>query len=52
MDLESRRRDYLHGGLKREDLADDTFAQFNKWMQQAIELEVGDPTSMTIATVS
>ena len=52
MDLESRRRDYLHGGLKREDLADDPFAQFNKWMQQAIELEVGDPTAMTIATVS
>ncbi|MFP6827383.1 MAG: pyridoxamine 5'-phosphate oxidase [Pseudohongiellaceae bacterium] len=52
MELESLRREYLHGGLNREDLADNPFNQFSQWMQQAIELEIGDPTAMTVATVS
>ena len=52
MDLESLRREYLHGGLDRDDLDDDPHLQFEKWMQQAIELQIGDPTAMTIATVS
>lgn len=52
MDLESMRREYLHGGLNREDLAPDPFDQFGKWMQQAIDLELGDPTAMTVATVA
>lgn len=52
MDLESLRREYLHGGLSREDLASDPFDQFSVWIQQAIELEIFDPTAMTIATVS
>lgn len=52
MDLESLRREYLHGGLSREDLASDPFDQFSVWIKQAIELEIFDPTAMTIATVS
>lgn len=52
MDLESLRREYLHGGLSRDELAADPFDQFSVWMQQAIELGIGDPTAMTIATVS
>jgi len=52
MDLEVLRREYLHGGLNREGLSDSPFDQFDKWMQQAIELKIHDPTSMTIATVS
>lgn len=52
MDLESLRRDYLRGGLNREDLDTDPFKQFEKWMQQAIDLEFSDPTAMTVATVS
>lgn len=52
MDLESLRREYLQGGLSREELAADPFEQFSLWMQQAIELEIADPTAMTIATVS
>jgi len=52
MDLESLRREYLQGGLSREELAADPFEQFSLWMQQAIELKIGDPTAMTIATVS
>ena len=52
MDLESLRREYLHGGLNREDLALDPFDQFGKWMQQAIDLKIADPTAMTVATVA
>jgi pyridoxamine 5'-phosphate oxidase len=52
MDLEILRREYLRGGLSREDLDDDPFAQFSKWMQQAIDLQFSDPTAMTVATVS
>lgn len=52
MDLEALRREYLHGGLNREDLSENPFDQFGKWMQQAIELEIYDPTAMAIATVS
>jgi len=51
MDLESFRREYLHGGLSREDLCDDPHDQFSKWMQQALDLKLHDPTAMTIATV-
>ncbi|MEX2468811.1 MAG: pyridoxamine 5'-phosphate oxidase [Pseudohongiellaceae bacterium] len=52
MDLESLRREYLRGGLQREDLADDPLDQFGQWMQQAIDLQFSDPTAMTVATVS
>ncbi len=52
MDLESLRREYLHGGLSREDLAHDPHDQFAVWMQQALDLKIHDPTAMTIATVS
>ena len=52
MDLESVRRDYLQGGLKHEDLADNPINQFNEWMQQALKMELKDPTAMTLATVS
>ncbi len=51
MDLESLRREYLRGGLNNEDLEADPFAQFEKWMQQAIDLQFSDPTAMTVATV-
>ncbi len=52
MELESLRREYLHGGLSRDDLASNPFDQFSIWMQQAIDLEIADPTAMTVATVA
>lgn len=52
MDLESLRREYLQGGLSRDDLAQDPIDQFSTWMQQAIDLQFTDPTAMTIATVA
>jgi pyridoxamine 5'-phosphate oxidase len=52
VDLESLRRDYLRGGLDYGDLEADPFRQFEKWMQQAIDLQFSDPTAMTVATVA
>ena len=52
MKLESQRREYLSGGLRRGDLAADPLDQFGRWMQQALAAEVPDPTAMAAATVS
>ena len=52
MDLESLRREYLYGGLRREELIANPVDQFSLWMQQALDLEIYDPTAMTIATVN
>mgnify|MGYP006115250045 FL=1 len=52
MDLESFRREYLHGDLERDDLDSDPFNQFSLWMQQALDLKIHDPTAMTVATVA
>ncbi|WP_439134049.1 pyridoxamine 5'-phosphate oxidase [Pseudomaricurvus sp.] len=51
MDIDQVRRDYLQGGLKREDLASDPIEQFELWLKQAIEAGMQDPTAMTVATV-
>ena len=52
MNLDSLRREYLSGGLRRKDLHEDPVRQFEQWMQEAIDLEVKDPTAMVAATVS
>lgn len=51
MKLEDVRREYLRGGLKPEDLAATPFEQFDKWLQQAVDIEIRDPTAMCVATV-
>lgn len=51
MELENLRREYLHGGLNKEDLHPDPLKQFEHWLQQAIDLQIYDPTAMVIATV-
>lgn len=51
MDIDQIRREYLQGGLHRKNLLDDPIAQFKRWLQQAIESGINDPTAMTVATV-
>ncbi|WP_112478321.1 pyridoxamine 5'-phosphate oxidase [Vibrio variabilis] len=51
MGIEDIRREYSKGGLRRKDLANDPIEQFNKWLAQAVEAELSDPTAMTVATV-
>ena len=51
MQLDNFRREYLQGGLQREDLKTDPIDQFEGWLKQAIDAGLNDPTAMTVATV-
>ncbi|NIB43577.1 pyridoxamine 5'-phosphate oxidase [Pseudomaricurvus alkylphenolicus] len=51
MKLDTFRREYLIGGLKREELLENPIDQFEAWLKQAIEAEIPDPTAVTVATV-
>lgn len=51
MDLEDSRREYDFGHLSRASLADSPFDQFQKWMRDAIDAGIKDPTAMCVATV-
>lgn len=51
MDLESIRREYRMGGLRRSHLAENPFQQLEHWMKQAIEANIPDPTAFVLATV-
>ncbi|WP_418139742.1 pyridoxamine 5'-phosphate oxidase [Oceanimonas smirnovii] len=51
MELADYRREYLQGGLRRNDLPDAPLALFETWMQQAIAAGVPDPTAMVVGTV-
>jgi pyridoxamine 5'-phosphate oxidase len=50
-DLSDIRREYIKGGLRRQDLPADPMALFATWMEQAREAELSDPTAMCVATV-
>ena len=52
MNLESFRREYLSGGLERENLNADPIVQFSLWMQQAVDSEIQDSTVMIVASVA
>ncbi|AEY01225.1 pyridoxamine 5'-phosphate oxidase [Oceanimonas sp. GK1] len=51
MELADYRREYLQGGLRRNDLPNDPLSLFETWMQQAIAASLPDPTAMVVATV-
>src|SRR5687767_8063595 len=50
MSLEDLRKNYALGGLRRDDLNPDPIAQFNRWMQQALDSQLLEPTAMTLST--
>lgn len=52
MDLGDYRRDYTKDGLRREDLNDNPFQQFEKWFLQADQAALEDASAMSLATVS
>ena len=52
MDIENFRREYLQGGLRREDLFEDPVAQFRHWLEQVVASGVIDPSAMVVSTVS
>jgi pyridoxamine 5'-phosphate oxidase len=52
MKLDDIRRDYLQGGLNRENLDANPLMQFEHWMSQSVEADLNaDPTAMILATV-
>ena len=51
MDIADLRREYLKGGLHREDLPVDPMVLFEKWLRQACDAKLSDPTAMSVATV-
>ena len=52
MDLGNLRNEYARAGLRREQLADDPFRQFEIWFGQANSAGLYQPNAMTVATVS
>ena len=52
MDLSDYRREYTKGGLRRKDLSDSPFEQFEKWFLEADKADVQDASAMSLATVS
>lgn len=51
LQFEHFRREYTAGGLSRDALDDCPLRQFEKWLEQAVEAGLGDPTAMVLATV-
>ncbi|MFM7180862.1 MAG: pyridoxamine 5'-phosphate oxidase [Verrucomicrobiales bacterium] len=51
MDLSELRKNYLQGGLRRQDLDLDPIGQFSKWFNQAMEADLVEPNAMTLATI-
>jgi pyridoxamine 5'-phosphate oxidase len=52
MKLEDFRREYLQGGLRRDDLPAAPLTLFEMWQRQAIASGLLDPTAMIVATVA
>ena len=52
MDIHALREDYQKGELRRKDLQEDPFNQFEIWFQQACNAELLEQNAMTLATVS
>ncbi|TBM15371.1 pyridoxamine 5'-phosphate oxidase [Hafnia alvei] len=50
-DVAVLRREYVRGGLRRSDLTDDPLEMFERWLKQACEARLADPTAMCVATV-
>lgn len=51
MELSEIRREYCQGGLRRDDLPAEPVELFTKWLKQAVDAQLTDPTAMTVATV-
>ncbi len=51
MNLADLRKDYKLAALSEGDVAPTPFTQFDKWMQDAIEAKMPEPTAMSLATV-
>ncbi len=49
-DISNMRREYAQLGFSEAEAAPDPVAQFRKWFAEALEVDIPDPTAMTLAT--
>jgi pyridoxamine 5'-phosphate oxidase len=52
LDIQDIRREYIHAGLRRADLAADPIEQFSTWLDLAVMANLQDPTAMSVATAT
>jgi pyridoxamine 5'-phosphate oxidase len=50
MNLADLRREYTKGGLRRADLDSSPIVEFQKWFQQAMSVELLEPSAIALAT--
>ncbi|MEH0876177.1 pyridoxamine 5'-phosphate oxidase [Pectobacterium cacticida] len=50
-DIAAIRREYTRGGLRRHDLPTNPLDLFTRWLKQACDAKLADPTAMSVATV-
>ena len=46
------RQEYTKGGLRENELPGDPLSLFSRWLQEAIDAEVDEPTAVIVGTVS
>ncbi len=51
MEISGIRRSYERGSLRREDMPGDPLILFEKWLKEAVDASLADPTGMVVATV-
>jgi pyridoxamine 5'-phosphate oxidase len=51
MRIDTLRNEYNFSGLTRRNVDKNPFAQFEKWMKEAVDSEEKEPTAMTLSTV-
>ncbi|WP_439101574.1 pyridoxamine 5'-phosphate oxidase [Congregibacter sp.] len=49
--FESYRREYTAGGLTADDLCESPITQFERWLEQAVNAGLSDPTAMALSTI-
>lgn len=52
INLAGIRQEYTNGGLKESELPDNPLLLFNRWLQEAIDAKVNEPTAVVVGTVS
>lgn len=52
MDISKLRREYVHQGLRRNELETDPVEQFNRWFNDAQNSDIKDPSAMSLATAN
>lgn len=50
MPITNLRKEYTRSDLRRRDLDSNPFIQFDRWFQEALQMQHGEPYAMTLAT--